>query len=234
MKEIYSKEQIEQLAEKLNYVNNDRKSFKYVDFYNFLANIYYDLFDDALAKTGREYDQEEYIKAFPEFLEEIKENTKDEIEYAFSGNKSTSEKILTVIELVKKVNKAYLLEKFKGQIDEQTAERLVEYGYTHGSCMTLQCTLKTLFPECITKTVKNKNFAHLIVELDGVYYDITGASTEKEMLEFAAKEGNVHVDECTIYEEKEYLKNYGRQSYFEYAISQIVLEKIKQNDFQND
>ena len=212
MKEIYSKEEIKKLYDKLDYKGN-------------FGDVSDDLFYEALKITGKEYDQKEYIEFFPEFLKEVEKSTKEGVESIFSGEKTTKEKILIVIDLVKKLNKEYLLKKFEGKLDEQVAERIVEYGYTHGGCVSLQYTLKLLFPECNPKFFQC-NYAHKCVELNGMYYDITGASTEKEMMDFVIKEGGNPGKICTISDNtKDCMKSDGPQSYFEYALCKIIKEK---------
>ena len=114
------------------------------------------------------------------------------------SNLPPEEKILTIIAITKQLNINYLLKKYEGKIDEGTAKRLVEYGYTHGSCGSLGCTLCSLFESCQLKMVKAEGYAHQCVMFDGKLYDIMGCSTVEEMKDFVIREGGTQSDECVI------------------------------------
>ena len=189
MKEIYGKEEIILLSEYLGFKNE----FKFKAFiYNF--NDYWDITDEELSSDEIWFFyQEEVIKRFKEIQKNlgIGENFSD---------LSLEEKFLAVIEITKKVGSQYLSKYFKGKIDENIAEKLVEYGYLHGSCDSLSSTLCSLFEEGQVKRFKVASFGHQCVLLNGKYYDITGCSTEEEMKAFVAKEGNTSINDCTIQE----------------------------------
>ena len=111
------------------------------------------------------------------------------------ANKSVEEQILFVIEITKQISKEYLLNKFKGRIDSEMAEKLVEYGYTHGSCNSLVYTLATLF-KVETKLFKVESYGHQCIMLNGKCFDINGCSTVEEMKAFVSAEGSESVDKC--------------------------------------
>ena len=185
MKPIYTKQELEEIAKHLGFVYVGR-------FEGFIGNNY-DLLDDR--EDGLE-DPASILEADKEFYANKINELKNEL--AYNASAPTEEQILKVIAMVKQLNIDYLLNKYQDQIDEEVAERLVEYGYTHGNCISLANTLLTLFSECKLKFVKGGSYGHQVVEYNGKVYDINGCSTIDEMKEFVAQEGHVSADSCVI------------------------------------
>lgn len=219
MKPIYTKQEIEEIAKRLG--------FAYVvRFQGFLGNDY-DLLDD------REDGLEDRVLIF-EADKEYYASKINALKKAFDFNPpaSTEEQILKVIAIIKQFNVDYLLEKYQGQIDEETAERLVEYGYTHGNCTSLASTLDKLFFGCNIKKFKGGSYGHLVIEYKGKIFDITGYSTLEEMKQFVAREGGVSPESCTVNDVQQH-SNAGplitlRQNLIDYAITQIIGKDILQ------
>ncbi len=188
MKEIYTDKELETIFPKLDFASLHK-------FKAFLAN-----YNNLEAINTDELDEDKLVLNLERFflgkLSTIKERLKLDINFS---NKTIEEKILMVIEITKEMNIDYLLTQFKGKIDRETAEKLVLYGYTHGSCNSLGYTLCSLFEECELKIFSvGGGYGHQCVIVDGKCYDITGCSTIQEMKEFVAKEANKTVEQCTI------------------------------------
>ena len=189
MKDIYTEEEITQICEKVEFENVFR-------FKSFLANDY-DLFETCAADVES---NDEYIECDTgkQLVNEVKEIIrKIELIEKCLGD-LTEDKLLLIISVVKRINVAYLSKKYKDKIDIEAIERLVEYGYTHGSCNSLLYTLCELYDECEPVIFRAGNYSHQCVKFNGKYYDITGCSTEEEMKAFVAKEGKATPEECTI------------------------------------
>lgn len=188
MKEVYSKEEIDVLTEYLNFKNQ-------LSFRGFLAN-----FNDFFELNEDELSNEEFNSIYQEFYTEKLKVVKERLGIGDDlSNLTTEEKALIIISVTKEMGKDYLLSLYKDKIDEDIAEKMVEYGYTHGSCYSLAYTLCILFKdECQIKIFKAGSYAHQCVLINGKYYDIRGCSTEEEMKEFVAKEGGASVEDCVI------------------------------------
>jgi len=205
---VYSKEQIAEIAKKLGFLNTLR-------FEGFLAGDY-DLFERR--KDGIE-DNAPLVDAEKEFFDSKIGELKNELAYNMTA--PTKEQILKVIEMVKQLNIDYLLQRYQGEIDRETAENLVLYGYTHGNCNSLAYTLCTLFDECESKFFKCGRYGHEVVEFNGEVYDISGCSSIDEMKQFVASEGRSDVSECTI---TDCQINLSKQKLFDYAIMRDIIE----------
>lgn len=188
MKEVYSKEEIAVLAEYLNFKSP-------MNFRSFLA-----FFNDFPELNSDELSNEEFSSMYQEFYTEKMKEVKDRLGIEDDlSNLSTEEKALIIISVTKEMGKDYILSLYKDKIDEDIAEKMVEYGYTHGSCYSLAYTLCALFKdECQIKIFTAGSYAHQCVLINGKYFDIRGCSTEEEMKEFVAKEGGVSVEDCVI------------------------------------
>lgn len=210
MRPIYSKQEIEEIAKRLGFAYVGR-------FEGFIGNNY-DLLDDR--EDGLE-DPTLILEADKEFYASKINELKNELAYNTSA--PTEQQILKVIAMVKQLNIDYLLNKYQGQIDEEVAERLVEYGYTHGNCISLANTLLSLFSECKLKFVKGGSYGHQVVEYNGKVYDINGCSTIDEMKEFVAQEGLTSAYSCVI-QDCQPLHKHGL---IDIAVTKFIGEDIK-------
>ena len=210
MKPLYTKQEIEAIAQRLGFAHVGR-------FEGFIGNNY-DLLDDR--EDGLE-DPALILEADKEFYASKINELKNEL--AYNASIPIEEQILKVIAMVKQLNIDYLLNKFQGQIDEEVAERLVEYGYTHGNCISLANTLLTLFPACKLKFVKGGSYGHQVVEYNGKVYDINGCSTIDEMKEFVAQEGCTSADSCVM-QDCQPLHKHGL---IDIAVTKFISEDIK-------
>ena len=185
MAKVYTPEQAELLAKHLGFPNLLR-------FESFLAGDY-DLTDNRA--DGLE-DIRQIVEADKEFFESKIGELKNEL--AYNGKAPTEEQMLKVISMIKQLNVDYLLQKYEGKIDEEIAENMVLYGYTHGNCNSLAYTLSTLFEGCKVQTFTGGRYGHQVVEYNGKVYDINGCSTIEGMKDFVASVGGVEADSCVI------------------------------------
>lgn len=177
MNEILTKEEIKNLAHVLGYEMDVYFEAYLADF-----NDLYELNSDELTNEELAFKlKDSFITALNKVKEEMQ--LKEDL-----SNLSTHELILLVIEITKKLCVNYLLNKHEGVIDRLTAEKMVTYGYTHGSCNSLLFTLATLFKECQPKIIRTKGQCHQFVMIGENCYDIMGCSTLEEMKNFVLSE----------------------------------------------
>lgn len=207
MKPIYSKEEVTEIANRLGFKTLN-------SFYSFLLGDY-DLFE--VQGKGIE-DNGLYVA---EEKEEIKQKMEQlKIRFGYDLALPPEELILKTIAIIKQYNIDCLMERFKEQIDEETAERLVEYAYTHGNCGSLVSVLTKLH-SAREFMVQGGSYGHRCVCINDKVYDITGESTIEDMKGFVASEGGVPVEEVTIQE----TQLYSNVKLIDY----IVLNNIKED-----
>lgn len=56
----------------------------------------------------------------------------------------------------------------------------IEHMFLNGSCMNLFCILRTIYPQAVAWY----NIDHIITEIDGKFYDITGKVSNKGYMLF--------------------------------------------------
>lgn len=210
MKEQYTDKELEPLVQKLGFLNLHR-------FKAFLGN-----FNDLSDLNSDELNNEEFTEKneqfFIEKLLEIKKKLK--IDENFS-QRSLEEKILLIINITKHLSVEYLLKKFDGKLDAETAEKLVIYGYTHGSCNSLVCTLCLLIEECKPMMFKADTYGHQVVYLNEKFYDINGCSSKEEMMDFVLREVDSTSKECEINQSEVWLN---KHKVFDYVVTKYIGE----------
>jgi len=80
----------------------------------------------------------------------------------------------------------------------------MEQIYLYGSCMNFYCILHAIFPQA--KAFYNQN--HVVTEIDGRYYDITGSINRKEF------ESEGYMPFARIYSRKKRTNRAFSQMYF--------------------
>lgn len=208
MLQIFNDEQLENIYKDLGFINLRR-------FKVFLAN-----FNDLSELNENELNNQDFYEEMKKDF--FKRMDKFKVELT---NKSSEEIILIIIDITKQLYKEFLLEKLKS-LDETTAEQLVLYGYTHGSCGSLALTLTKLFKEAEHKLFKVENYAHQCVVVNGKCYDIRGCSTIEEMQSFVALEGKCKPKQCEI---KGYSKLWRSHKALDYFITRYFQDELKLN-----
>jgi len=214
MKKIYSRDEVAEIAKKLGF-----KSFE--SFSGFLVTDF-----DMFETQGKGIEENSlYLKEEKEKVQKKMEELK--LKFGFNLSLPPEELILKVIEIVKEYNKEYLLNRFNGKIDEETAEKLVEYAYTHGNCGSLVNTIFGIVPKCSVKMFRGGRYGHRCLQYNGNIYDITGCSTVEEMKQFVTTEGNVPYETATV----EDIQNAGQQRLIDYIVTEnIKVDKAKKRE----
>ncbi len=160
-------------------------------FASFIANDY-----DLLSRPDGLESAEEILEKEKDFYYGKIKDIIEKLHLYIGADQSTHKNILQIIEIVKQLNIDYLMTKFKGKIDIQTAKELVNFAYTNGACGSIANLLCELFPESELTMIKAGNYSHQFVKIDSVCYDIFGESSEEEMSEFCAIQGKTSFDKC--------------------------------------
>ena len=208
MKIVYTEKEIELLAQHLGY--QDVKKFR----------AYLARYGDMEDENKEENTNEKFVEIYGDRLFSQLEEIGEKIELSrLKENISIEDKILLVIKIVREFNKSYLLEKFKGKIDDEIAEGLTEYAYTHGMCNSLAYTLCRFFAQCENKLFLSSSYGHQCVKVNGMFYDINGVWTEDEMKDFVKLEGKNKDSECSI---ADFPTSKGRQTLIDFVIEKFL------------